>query len=259
MQSSTLSRVTGALFILAALVFAVTSSTLSATFEWPAILRKSPDTILTSFRAGGVTLIWTWFAVAWSYAFLLAPLVLLRRVIERRASETNQSIPYLELATIIGSVSVVASLLGFLRWVFVVPGLAEMYADPAAHATTREAVVAAFYAQHQLGGALLGEHIGQLLSIIWTVLISVTILRTRIAHPWVAALGFVASAFYTLNQANMIATAIPSFPVWHPAALIGSLLWAAWIIALGASLILRATPQPARSTHPAPAASPQTA
>lgn len=258
MQSSTLTRATGALFILAAVAFAVTSSTLSATFEWPAILRKSPDTILTSFRAGGATLVWTWFAVAWSYAFLLAPLVLLRRVLEHRTDEANEPAPYLELATFIGGVSIIASLLGFLRWVFVVPGLAEMYADPAVYHTTREAVVAAFQVQHQLGGALLGEHVGQLLSIIWTVLISTALLRSTLVRPWVAYLGYIAAAVYALNQADMIATAIPSFPVWHPAALLGSLLWAAWIIALGASL-LRGAPQPAPNTNAMPVATPHTA
>jgi hypothetical protein len=69
----------------------------------------------------------------------------------------------LRAATFVGAASVLLSLIGFLRWGFVVPPLAEGYVagDP----TTQAAVAAAWTAQHQFGGALLGEHLGQLLVI----------------------------------------------------------------------------------------------
>ncbi len=47
------------------------------------------------------------------------------------------------------------SLAGFLRWVFVVPPLADAYVG--GDAVTRAAVAAAWTAQHQFGGALLGR------------------------------------------------------------------------------------------------------
>ena len=52
-----------------------------------------------------------------------------------------------------GATSVLLSLIGFLRWVFVVPPLARSYitGDP----VIRAAVDAARSAQHQIGGALL--------------------------------------------------------------------------------------------------------
>jgi hypothetical protein len=64
----------------------------------------------------------------------------------------------LRAATFVGAASVLLSLIGFLRWGFVVPPLAEGYVagDP----TTQAAVAAAWTAQHQFGGALLGEHLG---------------------------------------------------------------------------------------------------
>jgi len=172
MARSSLQRLTGLLFIVSAVSFAVTSTVLSASFNWPDILREPPDTVLTQFRDGGTGLVWTWFAVAWSYFLLIVPILLLRRVLDR------EDAPYLGAATFIGAVAVVASLVGFLRWVFVVPGLAAMYADPAAFATTREAVAAAYSAQHQFGGALLGEHVGQVLAVVWTVLVSLAMLRS---------------------------------------------------------------------------------
>ncbi|MFP5368407.1 MAG: DUF4386 domain-containing protein, partial [Actinomycetes bacterium] len=71
------------------------------------------------------------------------------------------------MATWVGAASVLLSVIGFLRWVFVVPPLAASYL--AGDATTRAAMEAAWLAQHQFSGALLGEHLGQLLVIGWSV------------------------------------------------------------------------------------------
>jgi hypothetical protein len=82
---------------------------------------------------------------------------------------------------------VVLSLIGFLRWVFVVPPLAHSYIN--GDTTTKAAVDAAWIAQHQFGGALLGEHLGQLLVIGWSVAVSVIIVRTRLCHAGSASPG----------------------------------------------------------------------
>jgi hypothetical protein len=150
----------------------------------------------------------------------------------------RQSDPVLRAATYVGATSVLLSLIGFLRWVFVVPPLAESYA--AGDATTRAAVDAAWTAQHQFGGALLGEHLGQLLVIGWSVTLSVIILRSRILPRWLGLTGLAVSAVYLLNQGDILATAVPGFPVWDLAGLLGSTGWGMWIAALGVVLLRRA-------------------
>src|SRR5829696_6689549 len=183
-----LRRVTGWLLVINAVTFAVAATILSSTFNWPDILREPPQVVLPAFVAGGTSLVWTWFAVAWTYAILLVPILLLPAALGRRDD------PVLRAATFVGAASVLLSLIGFLRWVFVVPALAGSYAagDP----TTQAAVAAAWMAQHQFGGALLGEHLGQLLAI-----------------------------------------AVPGFPVFALAGFIGSSLWAVWLIALGVAVL----------------------
>jgi len=235
-----LQKLTGILFMLTAIGFAITSTILSATFNWPDILRESPATVLTEFQEGGTNLVGIWFAVAWSYFLLIVPILLLGRVLDR------EDTPYVGMATLIGALSVVACLVGFLRWVFVVPGLAAMYADPVAHATTQEAVVAAYAAQHQFGGALLGEHVGQMLAVVWTVLISVAMLRSPLVKPWLGWAGMAAATLFLCNQGDVLATAMPNFPVWDLGGLIGSVAWALWLVATGASLVwsARRAPQP---------------
>jgi hypothetical protein len=150
--------------------------------------------------------------------------------------------PALRVATYLGATSVLLSLIGFLRWVFVVPPLAQSYIT--GDAVTRAAVDAAWTAQHQFGGALLGEHLGQLLVIGWSVTLSVIILRTRVLPRWLGITGLTVSAIYLLNQGDILATAVPGFPVWDLAGLLGSTGWGLWMAALGVTLMLRPADAP---------------
>jgi Domain of unknown function (DUF4386) len=78
-------------------------------------------------------------------------------------------------------------------------------------AANRAALAAAWLAQHQFGGALLGEHLGQLLGIGWSVTLSIVILRTRVLPRWLGVLGLLVSLLYLLNQGDILATALPGF------------------------------------------------
>jgi hypothetical protein len=231
-------RTTGALFVAGALAFAGAATVLSSTFDWPDILREPADVVLPSFVAGGTSLVWTWFATAWTYAVLIVPILLLPAVLGRRGD------PVLRVATYVGATSVVLSLIGFLRWVFVVPPLADSFVS--GDAATKVAVDAAWTAQHQFGGALLGEHLGQLLAIAWSIAVSVTILRTRVLPRWLGVAGLVVSALYLTNQGDILATALPGFPVWDLGGLVGSTTWGLWVAVLGVVLLLR----PVRAGNP---------
>ena len=226
-----LRRTTGGLFVVGALTFGGAATVLSSTFDWPDILREPTDVVLPAFVAGGTSLVWTWFATAWTYAILIVPILLLPRVLGRRGD------PVLRVATYVGATSVVLALIGFLRWVFVVPPLAAAFVG--GDAPTRAAVDAAWTAQHQFGGALLGEHLGQLLAIAWSITVSVIILRSRVLPRWLGAAGLVVSALYLTNQGDILATAVPGFPVWDLGGLIGSTSWGLWVAALGVVVLLR--------------------
>ncbi|MEV6301696.1 DUF4386 domain-containing protein [Actinoplanes sp. NPDC051861] len=238
---------TGALFLTAAVTFGAASSTLSATFNWPDILREPAPVVLHEFHNGGTTLIGTWFAVAWTYGLLGVPILMLATALGRRTD------PVLRAAGAIGAASVLLSLIGFLRWVFVVPALAQAWTD--GDGPTRTAVEAAWTAQHQFGGALLGEHLGQVLAVAWSATVSVVVLRSGVLPRWIGWTGLVVSALYLLNQGDVLATAVPGFPVWDLAGLIGSTTWGLWIAALGVTVMKNGGRPPAtpRSDHAATA------
>ncbi|WP_233091363.1 DUF4386 domain-containing protein [Arthrobacter sp. MSA 4-2] len=230
-----------------ALAFAAAATILSITFDWPDVLREPPSVVLPAFTAGGPTLVWIWFATAWTYGLLAVPVLLLPAALGLRNH------PVLRVATYAGAASVLLSLIGFLRWVFVVPQLARSYA--VGDAQTQAAVEAAFTAQHQFGGALLGEHLGQLLVVGWSIALSLVIVRTRVLPRWLGSAGIIVSVIYLLNQGDILATAVPGFPVWEPAGLLGSTGWGLWVAALGVCILRRpsrAAADPTALTSTAP-------
>ena len=230
-SSRALRRTTGILFVGGALSFGAAATVLSSTFNWPDILREPADVVLPAFVDGGTSLVWIWFATAWTYAIIAVPILLLPATLRRRDDVA------LRAATFVGATSVVLSLVGFLRWVFVVPPLARSYVE--GDATTKSAVEAAWTAQHQFGGALVGEHLGELLALGWSVTLCVIILRTGVLPRWLGISGLVVSVLYLVNQGDVLATAVPGFPVWDLAGLLGSTGWGLWVAALGVVILRR--------------------
>jgi len=223
-------QTTGILFILGAVLVNVPYTLLIMNFDYPDILRKPAGEILERFAAGGSSLTWTWLSFAWVGLPLLFAILLLPKVF-------NDESPLGLLALFFGAVGAFVQMVGLLRWPFVVPILARLYIDPQASAATQEAVVAVFQAIHQYGGVVLGEHIGQLFSILWMVLLSLGLLKNELFPRWFPLAGFAASIVYFLAQGELLATAIPGFPVWDAAGLVGSLMWLAWMFALGVLLL----------------------
>jgi hypothetical protein len=128
-------------------------------------------------------------------------------------------------------------LIGLMRWVFVVPVLAQNYIAAGASEATKAASVVAFQTVNQFGGVLLGESVGQLFTIMSMLLLSIFILRTGVVRSWIAWLGIVASAIYMLGQTELLHTVIPSFPSIDIGGFAGSILWLVWMAALGILLI----------------------
>lgn len=114
-------------------------------------------------------------------------------------------------------------MIGLLCWTFVVPVLAINFVN--GNEMTKVASKVAFQVIHQYGGVILGEHLGQLFTIIWTVMISRTFQQLKLFPKWLLGMGYVASSIYFMAQAELFATVMPTFPVWDLAGFLGSTLW----------------------------------
>lgn len=224
-------KLTGIFFIVGAILVNIPFTLLMINFDYPDILRQPTAEILTRFQAGGDSLIYTWLTFAWVGLPLLLGAIMLKRILE------NENSPFLETATSLGVVGFIVQVIGLLRWVFVVPALAQLFTDPTTDPATQASISTVFIAVHQYGGVVLGEHIGQLLTIVWMSMVSGIIYKSKMFSKWVAWFGWFASAVYLLAQTELLATAIPDFPVIDWAGLYGSLLWLAWMLVLGVYLV----------------------
>jgi hypothetical protein len=198
---------------------------LTIIFEYPVILRQNTGVILTKFHEGGSRLIWTWFAFAIVGISLVSAYILIGQKLEG-------SSPMVRVATTVGVFGLIVLMIGLLRWTFVVPVLANIFV----HATdegTKSAVIVAFKTIHQFAGVISGEHLGQLFTIDWKVLISISFVKLKPVPAWISCLGFISAFVYLMAQAELIATVIPGFPVWKMAGFIGSTLWLVRLILMG--------------------------
>ena len=239
MTQKQIRQLTGILLVVGAILVNIPYALLISTFDYPDILRASTSDILIQFSEGGSRLIWTWLAFAWvGMPILLAILWLPRALKDEKNSDKGQLVG--NVATFFGATSLMAQMIGLLRWPFVVPVLARLYTAPTATEATRDAVAAVFQAVHQYGGVVIGEHIGQSFIILWMVLLSVSMLRQASAPCWLPWTGFVAAGIYALAQGEVLSTVLPGLQYWSEAGLVGSLMWIGWLIALGVVLLRKA-------------------
>jgi hypothetical protein len=173
-------------------------------------------------------LIFTWLA----FALMGLPLMI---AYAKLGNKLGNRLPFVKWITTIGIISGIVQIIGLLRWVFVIPVLATDYVntvDPA----TQTSIITAFKLIHQFGGVLLGEHLGQLFTVIYTIGISYALLKAAIVPKWMAWFGFIVSIIYFMAQSELLHTIIPSFPVVKMAGFIGSTLWLVWLVLTGIRL-----------------------
>lgn len=218
----------GWLLLLGTIAVIIPYALLTSQFHYPDILRAATGDILRSFHAGGASLIFTWLFFALSGL----PLVI---AFSKLGQTMEQVIPQERWVTNVGVMGLWVQIIGLLRWVFVVPVLADKYV--AADAATAAAIEQVFIAIHQFGGVLLGEHLGQLLTIIWTIFTIKNFSILGWMPKWLNWLGYSGALIYLGAQTELLATVIPDFPQVPFAGLIGSTIWLVWLFLLAIRLI----------------------
>jgi hypothetical protein len=221
----------GVVLIVAPLWFNANFALLGKRFEYPDILRRPTSEVLERFRAGGAGLILLWWTFMLSGLLLIAGAVLLGQVLG-----FGVIVP---VATTIGVLAGFVQMLGLLRWVYVVPGLARAYTDPSAGTEQKEATAAVFRALHQYLGVGVGEHLGYLFTGIWSVLVGIAIVGDGTALPvWLGWPGVVIGAGLVIGSAEFLGPneergwglAGTSIPVLYIA-------WSVWLLAMGIALL----------------------
>jgi hypothetical protein len=217
-------KVIGGLLIAGALGLFIPYNILIFIFDYPDILREDTSTILKKFHEGGSSLIWTWFSFALTGLPLLPAYILIGEKLKEKSGLVT-------IATTIGIFGLIVQMIGLLRWTFVVPILADSFMN-ATNEAAKEAAIINFKVIHQFAGVLLGEHLGQLFTIVWTVMVSIIFQKTKLFPAWLSSFAYVASAIYFLAQFELFAT-VMQFPSWDLAGFIGSSMWLIWLVMVG--------------------------
>jgi len=222
-------KIIGILLILGAVGVFIPYTILTIIFDYPDILRQDAGVILTKFHEGGPLLIFVWFL----FAILGLPLLFAYISIGQKL---ENKLYFVRWATTLGIISAILQIIGLLRWTFVVPALANDFVN-ATNDSTKETIKIVFKTIHQFGGVLLGEHLGQLFTVAWTIMIAAAFNKLHLFPRWIIWFGYISAGIYLIAQAELFSTVIPNFPVWNLAGLVGSTMWLIWLVIIGIKFI----------------------
>jgi hypothetical protein len=222
------------LLIAVPIAFNVAFFELGRAFDYPNILRKEPDEILTRFAAGGSGLLLRWQALLVS-ALAMLPLVALLAVVLAAAPALTA------LSIVIGAAAALVQALGLVRWPFAVPELARRYvaADGPDAAATRRTIEVVFATLHRLIGVGIGEHLGYLLTGIWTLLVAASILATAVLPGWIGVVGLPIGVALLIGTLEFVGpNEKDGWPLAGTIVPIAYIAWSLWLVALGVFLLL---------------------
>jgi Domain of unknown function (DUF4386) len=222
------------LLIAVPIAFNVAFFELGRAFDYPNILRKQPDEILRRFAAGGSGLVLRWQSLLVSALAMLPLVALLAVALAAPPALTALSI-------VIGSAAALVQALGLVRWPFAVPELARRYlgAEGSDGEATRRTIELVFATLHRLLGVGIGEHLGYLLTGLWTLLVAASILSTAVIPGWLGVIGLPIGVALLVGTLEFVGPnekdGWPLAGTIVPIAYIG---WSLWLAAIGVFLLL---------------------
>ncbi len=237
-------RITGISAIALAIAFNVPFTILSMIFQYPDILRLAAGQVLDRFHAGGPGLVLTWYAFMLS-ALAMAPVAVALSVHARGAGPH----PVLRQMVLLGGVSAgLLQAIGLSRWVFAIPPLAALHASPSSIDTQKQSAEVIFDMLNNWGGIAIGEHLGQLMTVLFIA--SLSLLQVQASgrlQKGAALTGFVAAIAVLAGMGEGLAIALGERgDIFGAFTVTGYLALTLWLILTGATL-LAGSPSAAKS------------
>ena len=194
---------------------------LAPAINWPASLGEPPAVVLPLILDQSVAV----FAGYLSYlihALALIPLAILLRDALRLDGAMGR------MVVALGVLAGFAKAFGIVRWLFMMPGLAAAYTDPSATPATQAAIEVVYEAFNAYAGGV-GELLGVgLFAGVWTIVISVAVLR--MGWTWIGYAGFGAAALLLSTLLSVIGIESPLILT------LSGVLWQFWTLALAITI-----------------------
>ncbi len=219
-----LPKLTALFLVLEIILFMTAFRILSNAVNWPAGLDEPAGVVLPLIVQQRGAVIGGYYSYMLS-AILLIPLSLL---LHRLLAKENS--PLLAIATTFGVLTGVMKSLGILRWLFLMPFLADTYVNPGTSAATRQ-TVALLYDAFNLYAGKVGEHLGtQLFTAFWVGLTAIVLVRSRLVWRWIGWLGMVIAIGWLVSLVKDFGVNV------GPVVFISMTLLNFWYLALAVSL-----------------------
>mgnify|MGYP001794630383 CR=1 FL=1 len=217
---------------------------LGQVFDFPDILRRSPEEILLKFKANAP------LVRAFYYLFAISHLVLAAAVLVSARALKAADGPWLTLAIASGVTYALTQTIGFLRWPFLVPQFADM-ATAVEGSAGLAATLPILEAFHRYAGIAIGENLSFWAMSIWLIGMGITLRHPSIEHRTIGGFWIAtgcAVIVYTFEQfGGPFSLLAPLLLTTHGTAY-GLLLLFAW------STLKSSDAEPVAENHPIPLA-----
>jgi len=230
----TVEQATALLLVAVPVAFNLAFFELGRAFDYPNILRREPDEILRRFAAGGSGLILRWEALLLSALAMLPLVALVPFALDAPG-------PLAAASVVVGAAAALVQALGLVRWPFAVPELARRYvaADGQDGAATRQSIVVVFATLHRLLGVGIGEHLGYLLTGLWTLLVAASVLSTAVLPGWLGLIGVLIGLVLLIGTLEFVGpNEEHGWPLAGTIVPIAYIAWSIWLIAFGIGLLV---------------------
>ena len=215
---------------------------LIALFDYDDVLRRPAGEVLELFQAGGSPLVLAWWTFGLSALGFSVAAMLMGEALKDGKAKLSTGF------TLFGVLSGVFQAAALQRWTFSIPSIATAYVQPAEGSAERAAAVAIYEALNTFAGVGMGEHLGQLLLMVWTFGAGLALMRMGGAMKWIGAAGLATLPLWIVGQTELLSLSIPELPVIEvlPYAFMG---WELWLLVVGVALVMKAIGKPVTVSH----------
>lgn len=197
-------------------------------FDFPNILRKPAAEGLALFQQNQSIIIPAYYIFMVSGLLYLPLTYWLKHILHSENGKIKRSI-----FGALGISTAVFQAIGFSRWVFVIPFLANQFIQ---HPENQSSIALIYEILNRYAGMTIGEHLGFIAMGFWTIALSSMVYERTNFPNWFSVLGIIIGAIITSSVIEHFGGNSASF--FGLLNLIGNSLWTFWMILLGIFILI---------------------
>lgn len=220
---------TALLLLLEAFCVTMPFFTLQTAFRFPDILREPASVALRLFAANQAQIVPAYYLFMLS-GFLYIPFSVLLRDVLTTASTRSTA---LNLSVGFGITTALLQIIGFSRWIFVVPYLAARYSS--ANPATQQTIEVVYETLNRFMGMTIGEHLGFIAMGGWTICISAYFITSAGFRRVIGSVGMLMGVLLIVSVGEHFGTA--SAPLFATLNVLANTGWTVWLLLVAVSIL----------------------